>query len=95
MLDLGDHFISFDLRSSNPHNELKIGDTFDLDVANIFSKLTHIAKLKSLPQQKQINAAASPQKVYLTKIQSFILKYSVTLMPILIESKRYPMQRIR
>ena len=60
-------------------------DTFDSDVEQIFEKLTQIATLKI----GDILQAAD-----LTKIQSFILKYSITLMPILIESKRYSIEKI-
>ena len=60
-------------------------DTFDFDVEQIFQKLTQIATLKI----GDILQAAD-----LTKIQSFILKYSITLMPILIESKRYSIEKI-
>lgn len=62
-------------------------DTFDTNVENIFDKLTQIVTLK-------VNSADSIQVADLTKIQSFILKYSITLMPILINSKRYSIQRI-
>lgn len=60
-------------------------DTFDSDVEQIFQTLTQIATL---------NVNNSSQSADLIKIQSFILKYSITLMPILIESKRYSIQKI-
>jgi hypothetical protein len=57
-------------------------------VAKIFYKLNQISNLKS--QNNDLTSSGA----HLTKIQSYILKYSISLLPILIKSKRYPMQRI-
>lgn len=75
------------LSSHRSNSQTLKGDTFDEDIEQIFNKLTEIATLKVSP-------ADVSQAGDLTKIQSFILKYSITLMPILLESKRYKTQKV-
>ena len=69
-------------------------DTFDSDIENIFLKLTEIAIIKNSSSNISINEYSNGSYGTLTKIQSFILKYSISLLPILIQSKRYSMQKI-
>jgi hypothetical protein len=88
-------------RSNNPQSDLK-SDTFDADIANIFAKLTEIATLNPKGQLYNPNntnsmtydAGCMGVEANLTKIQSFILKNLISLLPILIQSKRYPIGRI-
>lgn len=70
------------------------GDTFDTDIANIFSKLTDITNLTSRTSDNGSSSYSSSSEVNLTKIQSFILKNLIGLLPILINSKRYPIHKI-
>jgi hypothetical protein len=87
-------------RSNNPQSELK-NDTFDADTANIFAKLTEIATLNpkgALYNPNNTNsmtydASSIGTEANLTKIQSFILKNLISLLPILM--KRYPVGKIR
>jgi len=65
-------------------------DTFDNDVELIFTQLTQI----TLINQPVADTFNSPHMANLVKLQSFVLKYSISLMPILIDSKRYTTQRI-
>jgi hypothetical protein len=89
-------------RSNNPQSDLK-NDTFDTDVVNIFTKLTEITALnpKGLiynpnnTNTMTFDAGFMSTEANLTKIQSFILKYLISLLPILIQSKRYPIGKIR
>lgn len=60
------------------------GESFDQDVAEIFAKFTDIANLRS-------NGGEDGN---LTRIQSYVLKYVIGLLPILIQSKRYSFGRI-
>ena len=59
-------------------------DTFDFDVEQIFQKLTQIATLETGEISRAENKSFAKQ----------ILKYSITLIPILIESKRYSIEKI-
>lgn len=77
------------MRTNNSKN-----DTFDSDIENIFLKLTEIAIIKNSSSNISINEYSNGSYGTLTKIQSFILKYSISLLPILIQSKRYSMQKI-
>lgn len=90
-------------RSNNPQSDGK-GDSFDLDVAMIFQKLTDISNLTlrggaSLNSSNSFDGTSvcysSGSEANLTKFQSFILKNLISLMPILIQSKRFSIQRIR
>jgi hypothetical protein len=84
-------------RSNNSQLDLK-EDSFDSDVNNIFDKLTRIAVLQpnaNVPGQTTFSMDNSiGSNADLTKVQSYILKYSINLMPILISSKRYSMRKI-
>lgn len=79
------------LRANNPQSDLK-GDTFDVDITNIFKKLTEIAVLKNTSYSSDYFPGTEAN---LTKIQSFILKNLISLLPILIKSKRFSIQKIR
>jgi hypothetical protein len=82
-------------RSNSSQSDLK-EDSFDTDVNNIFNKLTQIVNLQSnsnMPGHLTLSIDNNSH-VDLTKIQSYILKYSINLMPILINSKRYSMRKI-
>jgi hypothetical protein len=81
-------------RANNLQTELK-GDTFDADVANIFAKLNDITNLTLKYSNNMFDVSYSNFEANLTKIQSFILKNLISLMPILIDSKRYTIGRIR
>ncbi len=72
-------------------NSIK-NDTFDVDIESIFVKLTEIATLKTGANGEFTSTGTQAN---LTKIQSFILKYSISLLPILLQSKRFSMQKIR
>lgn len=70
-------------------------DSFDHDVAAIFAKLKDITDLTLKYSNNVFDSSYSSYEANLTKIQSFILKNLINLMPILINSKRYSMSKIR
>ena len=70
-------------------------DPFDHDVAVIFAKLKDITDLTLKYSNNVFDSSYSSFEANLTKIQSFILKNLINLMPILISSKRYSMNKIR
>ena len=81
--------------ANNPQSDLK-SDSFDNDIAAIFSKLKEITELTVKHSNNVFDSSShSSFEANLTKIQSFILKNLINLMPILINSKRYSMSKIR
>ena len=92
--------MKFNFRSNNQQSDLK-NDSFDTDIENIFSKLTDITMLNAKNFISNFNNTASysnhdaNNEATLTKMQSFILKNLIGLLPILLNSKRYSITKIR
>ena len=84
-------------RLSHQQSEIKT-DTFDADIEKIFNKLTQIIGLfnnnNNNNSNNNVDSTTPTSSNNLTKIQSYILKYCIKLMPILFESKRFSIQKI-